>query len=278
MANPWLLSDAVNAGAAKAQARSRPDLDTLAGLTGHLGNKRIGVMTGADTDKITQRVFPTSERVCYPDLLALIAAMKSGKIEAFLYDESTLLDYQPTEPSIAVPLYAFPKGITRLCCPRRGRALADQLNAFLEAAMANDTLAAIKTKWFQTDESLWTIDRSGLTGEKGTLRVASDMNNEPFEMTKDIKPVGLTIDLLTRFARENGYALEYDYIEFSGPIPVLVTGGADIGANSIFPAIRPAEYAGKVTRAPAQAADHINIPHGTNIVEAEYGDCVLVPQ
>ena len=55
---------------------------------------------------------------------------------------------------------------------KRGEQIAADLNAYLAKARESGEIAAINDKWRGTDESLKVIDRSGLTGEKGTIHLA----------------------------------------------------------------------------------------------------------
>ena len=68
---------------------------------------------------------------------------------------------------------------------------------------------------------------SDLTGENGTVKVVTTATDMPWSYIKDGKIVGYDIDIVVRFCRERGYALELDDVDFSGRIPSVQSGKYD---------------------------------------------------
>ena len=81
--------------------------------------------------------------------------------------------------------------------------------------------------WFGVEEDRKVVDMSDLTGENGTIRVVTTSTDMPFSYIKDGKNVGYDIDLVVRFCRDRGYALELGDVDFAGRIPAIESGKYD---------------------------------------------------
>lgn len=193
--------------------------------------KRIGVLTGTLMEDVAKEYFPDSEYVyldSYPDCsLALL----SGKIDAFLADEPNLKTMHFEEPSIDYihqriseqdVSFAFRKG------DQRSQKLCEEFNEYLMKIRSNGVLELIDDIWMGVDEYRKTVDMSGLTGEKGTVRVITTAVDMPWSYIKDGKNVGYDIDLLTHFCLDRGYALEIQDVSFAARIPALQSGKGDL--------------------------------------------------
>ena len=106
-------------------------------------------------------------------------------------------------------------------------ALCDEFSDFLNEIRSNGTLKEIDEIWMGTDEEKKRIDMSDLTDENGTIRVATTATDMPWSYIKDGKNVGYDIDILVRFCRDRGYALELGDVDFSGRIPSVQSGKYD---------------------------------------------------
>ena len=193
--------------------------------------KRIGVLTGTLMEDVAKENFPDSEYVyldSYPDCsLALL----SGKIDAFLADEPNLKTMHFEEPSIDYihqriseqdVSFAFRKD------DEKSQKLCEEFNDYLTKIRSNGVLELMDDIWMGVDEYRKTVDMSGLTGEKGTVRVITTATDMPWSYIKDGKNVGYDIDLLTHFCLERGYALEIQDVSFAARIPALQSGKGDI--------------------------------------------------
>ena len=192
--------------------------------------KKIGVLTGTPLEAVGEEFFPDSELLYFNSYPDCSAALLSGTIAAYLADEPSAkmthfeqpkINYIPerfTENNYA---FAFRKN------DEESAALCREFNTFLEGIMSDGTIKEIEDTWFGTDESKKTVDMSDLTGENGTLTVAPTSTDMPWSFMKDNKNVGYDIDIVTRFCRENGYALKIMDVDFAGRIPALESGKCD---------------------------------------------------
>lgn len=112
----------------------------------------------------------------------------------------------------------------------RGEQIAADLNAYLAKARESGEIAAINDKWRGTDESLKVIDRSGLTGEKGTIHLAISASEPTLDYLKDGEPVGSEVDIITHFCTEYGYDLQVDTLDYTAMTPAITACKYDIAA------------------------------------------------
>ena len=220
-----LLSPVISVTGAAAEA----DQEAKTGWQAYDG-KRIGVLTGMPLENIAAENFPNSEYLYFDSYPDLSAALLAGKIDAFLADEPNIkmmhyeqpaLDYIPDKITRQDVSFAFRKD------DEKEAALCEEFNAFLKKIRQDGTFDEIDDIWMGTDEAKKTVDMSDLTGENGTVRVVTTATDNPWSYIKDGKNVGYDIDLVTRFCRDRGYALELLDVDFSGWISAVQAGKCD---------------------------------------------------
>jgi polar amino acid transport system substrate-binding protein len=131
------------------------------------------------------------------------------------------MDMPATEYAVA-----FPKAA-------ESEALMAQFNEFIRSETENGGLAELEAKWLSASEPDESIDFTQLTGENGTLHVATTVESKPFSYLKDGKYYGYDADFLFRFAKEYGYALRIDQIDFGALLPGLTAGRFDLAVSGI---------------------------------------------
>ena len=195
---------------------------------------RIGVITGTLMEDIAKEKFPNSEHLYFNSYPDLCTALLSKKVDAFLADEPNLKTIHFEQPEIDYikdriesNAYSF---AFRKDDPKEAE-LCDEFNDFLEKIKEDGTLQEIEDIWLGIDEDKQTVDMSDLGGENGTIRVVTTSTDMPWSYVKDGKNVGYDIDLVTRFCRDRGYALELTDVDFSGRIPAVESGKCDFSTD-----------------------------------------------
>ncbi|MBO5568474.1 MAG: transporter substrate-binding domain-containing protein [Clostridia bacterium] len=192
--------------------------------------KRIGVLTGPLMEEIAHTYFPDSEYLLLNSYSDCIAALLSGKVDAYLGDEPGLKSVHAEQPRIDYIRdritsqeysFAFRKN------DAKSATLCAELNAFLAACQQDGTLQELDDIWFGADEERKAVDMSGLTGTNGAIRVVTTSSDMPFSYIKDGKNVGYDIDLVVRFCRHAGYSLELEDVDFAARIPAIQSGRCD---------------------------------------------------
>ena len=196
--------------------------------------KRLGVITGGMMEPVARTYFPDCEYVYLNGYPECIAALLAGKIDAYLADEPEMKTVHAEQPQIDYIReritnqeysFAFRKN------DPKSADLCEELNAFLAKCHQDGTMQELNDIWFGADEERKTVDMSGLTGEKGTLRVVTTSTDMPFSYVKDGRNVGYDIDLVVRFCRYAGYQLELGDVDFAARIPAVQSGKYDFSTD-----------------------------------------------
>ena len=192
--------------------------------------KRLGVLTGTLMEDAAVKYFPDSEYFYFNSYPDCNAALLAGKIDAYLGDEPNLKTIHFEQPDIDYIhdritdqnySFAFRKD------DPKSAALCEELNVYLKKIREDGTLQEIDDIWMGVDEDKKVVDMSDLTGENGTIKVVTTSTDMPWSYIKDGKNVGYDIDLVVRFCRDRGYALEIGDVDFSGRIPGIQSGRYD---------------------------------------------------
>ena len=219
------------------------DTGTTSGAQGQSGvqwqdynGKRIGVMTGSIHDSLVERRLPSAQIVYFTEPSDMLAALETGKIDAFAWPKSgavfmryegahiTWLDESLQDGDLG---FIFPK-------TEEGRDLNRRFSDFVLALRADGTLDTLIEKWFGEDESVKNmIDCSAIPAINGTLRMATAANAVPFTYVRDGTVVGFEIELAALFCVENGYGLQVEQMNFDGVLASVQTGKCDFGGSCL---------------------------------------------
>ena len=211
--------------------------DKAENISGDQAGMKLGIMAGSMFDSVAREYYPEAEICLYNSNIDLAEALKSGAIDAYMLDEPvarlTLQSFpdQSVSSMIEPASYAFAFAGDS----ERSDRLCEQMNDFIEASRKNGVLQELDDIWFGTEEERKTVSFDGLTGENGTLRIASTSDlGGPFVYLKDGAWKGYEIDLLTRFCREYGYAPEITDYNFSALLTAVSSGKDDIAAGTLI--------------------------------------------
>ena len=191
--------------------------------------KKLGVLVGPLMEDAAKEFFPDSEYLLFDSYPDCVTALLTGKIDGFLGDEPGMKSLHAEQPevdyiheSLTENNYSF---AFRKDDPESA-ALCNEFNAFLKKCWADGAMEELDL-WFGVDEAKKVVDMSDLTGENGTVRVVTTSTDMPWSYIKDGKHVGYDIDLVVRFCRDRGYALEIGDVDFAGRIPAIQSGKYD---------------------------------------------------
>lgn len=181
-----------------------PAFSTLSEVSG----KRIGVTTGNSYELLVKDKLNVSNLSYFNNLPDLIEALKLGKIDALISEDSPLIYDHGDDKDIYILKeelasvdagYAFPK-------TPQGYKLRDEFNAFLEIASADGTLDKLLQDSFDHNFTGWT-DYESLPATNGTVNFATSCLFPPMAFVEDGNKVGFEIELVAKFCEYKGYAL-----------------------------------------------------------------------
>lgn len=191
--------------------------------------KKLGVLVGPLMEDAAKEFFPDSEYLLFNSYPDCVTALLAGKIDGFLGDEPGVKSIRAEQPKVDYIhenltennySFAFRKD------DQKSAALCREFNAFLKKCWEDGTMEELDL-WFGVDEAKKTVDMSDLSGENGTIRVVTTSTDMPWSYIKEGKHVGYDIDLVVRFCRDRGYALEIGDVDFAGRIPAIQSGKYD---------------------------------------------------
>ncbi|MDR2105588.1 MAG: ABC transporter permease subunit [Deferribacteraceae bacterium] len=199
-----------------------------------LYGKKIGVLIGSSGDDIAISAL-NAEVFYYLDILSGIEDVRKGRIDGFIEDLSVARviadDVANRDLGVVVipaEFFKAPIGVMSL-----NQGIVDRFNAFLEIIKYDGILLDMQKRWFDNDLDTPMPDIV-LTGDNGTLRVAICAMSMPFVyLGANSSFKGYSMELVLRFAAHFGLKVEFIDMDFSGLIPYIVSGKADLAVANI---------------------------------------------
>ncbi len=198
--------------------------------------KKIGSATGTTYDDIVRRRLPDVTFSYYNTYSDMVAAMQSGKIAAFACDEPVLRTIMAENDQVTMmPEYLdtfefgfiFPKN-------NKGSALCGQMSEFIREVRDGGELEKLEKKWLGGNmDGAEMPDIESLSGENGTLTLAIDALNAPFDFMRGKQYAGYEVELALRFCERYGYALTIRNMDFDAVLTSVQTNKAAFGAATI---------------------------------------------
>ena len=202
-----LFSEPVSEGGIVTAVRSEdlPQNDEL--TIDDFDGRTIGTAAGTTFDQSIKDNIDDANVVYFRSYGDMLAALETGKIDAFCTDEPVARSMMIENKKVAVIpqllelydyAYAFPK-------TAEGKKLCDQFSEFVHKRKADGTIAEIDGKWFSDDEQTKTApDYGRLSGENGMLILAGDFGNPPFATLIGDQYAGYEMDLAFQFCLDYG--------------------------------------------------------------------------
>ncbi|MCL2663288.1 MAG: ABC transporter permease subunit, partial [Oscillospiraceae bacterium] len=176
--------------------------------------------------------------VYYSEMSAAIEDLRRNRIDGYMTDESIarVFDSMPGNEDIMlidVPaeVFAVQQGAISM-----SPEVIDRFNVFLAKIRADGTLNEMRGRWLETVPDLDApMPNIPLTGENGTLQVVTSGVAMPFSFFgAENQLKGFCIEMAYRFAAHEGMDIEFSTVDFSGFIPYVISGRADIGIDALF--------------------------------------------
>lgn len=195
----------------------------------------IGVMNGSSFDLLANEYFPEAEKLYFMNMTDLILNLKQEKIDGILMDKGFFTPLLWEDEEISFIEMDMPATEFGVAFPKTAESepLKAQMNEFIQKYTENGWLGELTEKWFAASEPDGSIDFTQLTGENGTLHVATTVESKPFDYLKDGQFCGFDADFIFCFAQEYGYALEIDTMDFGALLPSLSAERYDLAISSI---------------------------------------------
>lgn len=200
-----------------------------------LQDKRIGIKQGTIYDGISKKLFPNAEYFYFNNNADLTAALKGNKIDGFVADDAIITEIVKHNPEVIK--FGDYVSATDVCLVfaknEKGEQLASMMNVLIKELKDSGELEALYEKWLNYDSNTKSFDTSKLTGENGTITLATQTGAPPFNILLNGEVTGFEIELTAIFCEKYGYELVINEMYFDGLLPSVQTGKADIAAGGI---------------------------------------------
>lgn len=197
-----------------------------------LADKKIAVLLGSTMDLYAVEHFPNATIERYQNPTDLLLAVKSGKVDAALYDELSLIVLRRTDSSVTQlgePLYS---GSTGAAFNQDNDALRIQFNTFLQGLRDQGIYDDMVDRWIKQGNNA--LPPVANDGSKGTLIVGcSSAMGLPMSTLIDGQRVGFDVELATRFAAYLGRKLKFQDLEFGSLVAAVNTNKIDMAISSM---------------------------------------------
>ena len=199
-------------------------------------NLVLGMHTGfVMVEKMAREMLPHAKIEYYKTNTDLSYMTVKEKLDGFINDEPVIRYAALSVPDLGyIRMGQKPLDIVVSFQKNdKGAKLRDEFNEYLRKWKKDGTLKKIDDLWLSSDEDKKIVDLTHFEGKNGVIKVGTDAETPPFEYIKNGKVVGYEIDLLARFCREAGYALEIHNVPFDSLLMGLKTGMYDVAADCL---------------------------------------------
>lgn len=197
-----------------------------------LKDKRIGVLLGSAHDTYATKNYPQATILEYKTPSDVVLAVKTGKVDAALFDAEPLREIMRQDPSLGLlgdNLFAFDCGVGF----SKGRPeLRQQFNRFLADIRANGVYVDMVRRWME--QGATAMPELPAAATSGELVVGVSDVGTPFVMVKDNALVGFDVELAQRFAASLGRKAVFNNMEFGSLVASVATGKSDLIASAIY--------------------------------------------
>lgn len=233
----WLTILVLLLGPALAEGENTHLIPTGAYQTlDELKDKRIGIPSGTNFDKIVADAFPEAQLSYFNNQSDLLAALAANKIDAFPSDEPVIRYISGERDDVTYIQEYLDSFEFAYCFPKtaEGEKLCDEFSEFIVGLRERGELDALSDKWFSADESSKKmLDLGSLPATNGTIVMATDGDYVPFEYVRNGEVVGYDVEIAAEFCKVYGYALRLEVMNLDAVLPAVQSGKCNFGGSAI---------------------------------------------
>ena len=207
-----------------------PEMTTIEELDG----KRIGMGNGGAFDKLMEENLEgTYEFSYYNGVADAIAALKSGRIDAYVDDDPVVRLAVSRNDGVAVLPDSFLEDDYGFVFAK-GSPLVDDVDRVIEQFRADGTLDELKERWTGSDEAAKVLPEQDWDTPNGVLTMVVDDTAEPMSYVGDGgQVVGYSCELGMLIAKELGYGIKLQTMAFPSMLASVQSGKADFGGGNV---------------------------------------------
>lgn len=193
----------------------------------------IGVPEGTPPEEVAKAYMPNAEISYFTQFIDGVAALKSGKATAAIYDSSGVDRILLSNPD----LVKLPEELGNIeiatVVGLNNTELNDQINAFIKQLHADGTADEMVTRWIDNIGGVMPDIPKPQNPEKKLTIITNGMT-EPMNYYENGELTGYDIEFMKRFANYANIDYEIVTMDYSAMIPALQSGKGDIIISDFF--------------------------------------------
>ena len=198
-----------------------------------IADKTVGVFEGTVHDGFVAKKYPKAEIKRYNSTADMLLSLKTNKVDVAFFDRITaglLLKSNPELGILDNDVLTMPLGVG---FNKNNPQLRDRFNKFLKLARSNGIYDAIFQRWCVNDPEKAKMPKAQYApnGQKIVLGVSID--DLPYVAVMNGEYVGFDIELIQKFAMQEGIKLEIITMEFASLVAALASGKVDMISDGI---------------------------------------------
>lgn len=189
---------------------------------------RIGVILGTVMSVHAEQDFPHARLTTFNSTTDQIVAVKTGKVDAGIFDSISARAIVHAHPDLAIleeGFLTYPLGIG---FHQDRDALRERFDRYLTRLRASGAYAEIHRRWFSGDPEGVTMPDYPVQAPQEDYVLGVSVADLPYVAFKDGRYVGFDLEILQRFAAEEGIAFQIQSLDFGALIPALAAGKVDL--------------------------------------------------
>ncbi len=193
----------------------------------------IGVPEGTPPEEVAKEFMPNAEISYFTQFIDGVAALKSGKATAVIYDSSGVDRILLSNPD----LVKLPEELGNIEIAAVVRlsdtGLNDQVNAFIKRIHQDGTADEMVTRWIENIGGVMPDIPKPQNPEKKLTIITNGMT-EPMNYYENGELTGYDIEFIERFANYANFDYEIITMDYAAMIPALQSGKGDIIISDFF--------------------------------------------
>lgn len=171
---------------------------------GSLADKRIGILTGTAGDNAARQMFPGAKIFDLDNVINATSALRSNKIDAIVYERTTLQGIARQTPDLAVIEEPVQFVDVAVAVKKNNPLLLNAVNQVITDLESDGTLDDMKKRWF-VDSNLPAMPKLGPPSSRETLQVGTEALMPLFEFVDQGNQCsGFDIELAGRIGQALG--------------------------------------------------------------------------
>lgn len=193
----------------------------------------IGVPEGTPPEEVAKEFMPNADISYFTQFMDGVAALKSGKVTAVIYDSSGVDRILLSNPDLVKLEEELGNIEIAAVVSLEDAKLNDQLNTFISQFQADGTATAMYERWISNTGGVMPDIPKPLNPEKKITIITNGLT-EPMNYYENGQLTGFDIEFMKRFASYANLDFEIITMDYAAMIPALQSGKGDVIISDFF--------------------------------------------